>query len=475
MHGGLDGGHVEVHGASASGGAGGAGAPTPRELKLLSDIDDQDGLRFHAPIIQLYRRNASMDGQDPVAVVRDAVAKALTHYYPFAGRLRELHGRKLAVDCTAEGVLFIEADADVRLEQFGDAVHPPFPCLEELLFDVPGSSAILDSPLLLVQVTRLACGGFILGVRICHVMADGEGMVQFLEAVAELARGAAAPTVQPVWARELLMARDPPRPSSVHREYDEVPPHPEDAAFAVAPLDETAQQRFTFFGPRDIASIRARLPPRLRTSSTTFDVLTGFLWKCRTMALAPDAAEEMRLVSAVSARGRGRVVPRGYYGNAIALPVAISTAGELCANPVGYAVELVQKAKAQVDAEYIQSVADLMVLRGRPTVAVTARLYMVSDLTKCTRYHQCGVAHDCGWGQPVYAGVASLSPTPGIACFLIPFKNAEGEDGIIAPTWLPGRAMDRFAEEMDKLLRPPVGDHDAPQQHRVLPAKNSAL
>ena len=127
--------------------------PTPREMKRLSDIDDQDGLRFHIPVIQFYRRDASMSGKDPAAVVRDAVARALVHYYPFAGRLREIEGRKLAVDCTGEGVLFIEADADVSLEHFGDTLQPPFPGLEELVFDVPGSSEVLGTPLLLFQVT----------------------------------------------------------------------------------------------------------------------------------------------------------------------------------------------------------------------------------------------------------------------------------------------------------------------------------
>jgi benzyl alcohol O-benzoyltransferase len=127
-------------------------SPTPRELKRLSDIDDQDGLRFHIPVIQFYRRSALMGGRDPAPVVRDAVARALVHYYPFAGRLRELEGRKLAVECTGEGVLFIEADTDVRLDHFGDALQPPFPCLEELIFDVPGSSEVLGSPLLLFQV-----------------------------------------------------------------------------------------------------------------------------------------------------------------------------------------------------------------------------------------------------------------------------------------------------------------------------------
>ena len=93
-----------------------------------------------------------MGGKDPVQVIRDALAKALVPYYPFAGRLREHDGCKLAVDCTGEGVLFVEADADVGLEHFGDPILPPFPCLEELIFDVPGSSAILNAPLLLFQL-----------------------------------------------------------------------------------------------------------------------------------------------------------------------------------------------------------------------------------------------------------------------------------------------------------------------------------
>lgn len=126
--------------------------PTPHEVKLLSDIDDQDGLRFQIPVIQFYRYDPSLKGKDPVDVIRKALAKTLVFYYPFAGRLREGPGRKLMVDCTGEGVLFIEADADVTLKQFGDALQPPFPCWEELLYDVPGSAEVLNTPLLLIQV-----------------------------------------------------------------------------------------------------------------------------------------------------------------------------------------------------------------------------------------------------------------------------------------------------------------------------------
>ena len=127
--------------------------PTPRELKQLSDIDDQEGLRFQVPVIMFYNRKLSMEGEDPVTVIREALAEALVFYYPFAGRLIEGPNRKLVVDCTSEGVLFIEADADIELNQLiGDTINPGFSYLDELLYDVPGSEGILGCPLLLIQV-----------------------------------------------------------------------------------------------------------------------------------------------------------------------------------------------------------------------------------------------------------------------------------------------------------------------------------
>jgi hypothetical protein len=307
-----------------------------------------------------------------------------------------------------------------------------------------------------MQVTRLSCGGFITAVQVQHAVADGPGLVQFLVAVAELARGAAAPTVLPVWERDLLLARlddDPAlrRRGFSHREYDDVP----DTTGAVVPFDDMVHRSF-FFGPREIAAIRSHLPPALRGSATTFEILTGCLWRCRTVALGAGDEEEMRMICTVSVRGRKKqggstsAIPAGYYGNAFAFPVAISTAGDLRAKPVGYAVELVRKAKGEVDVEYVQSVAALMVRRGRPHFAV-ARAYLVSDVSKA------GFRDiDFGWGRPVYAGPAkgSVGTTPGFATFLIATRNAMGEEGILAPVCLPGPAMDKFVEEMRNLLMP---------------------
>uniref|UniRef100_A0ACD5XVQ0 Uncharacterized protein n=1 Tax=Avena sativa TaxID=4498 RepID=A0ACD5XVQ0_AVESA len=424
--------------------------PTPRELKLLSDIDDQGGLRFYVPVIHFYRCGSG----DPAAVLRDAIARALVQYYPFAGRLRELEGRKLAVECTGEGVLFIEADADISLDYFGHTVQPPFPGLDQLMYDVPGSDVLLDAPLFHFQVTRLTCGGFVLGVRMQHVMADGAGLVQFLNAVGELARGAMTPTVRPVWERELLMAPldDPPMPPRfAHREYDDI------VADATTPLFDDMTHRSFFFGAPELAAVRSHLPPALRHCTTNFEVLTGCLWKCRTAALAPADNAEMRMICIVNLRGhRGDAgaIPRGYYGNAFAFPVAVSSAGDLRSKPLGYAVEVVMKAKREVDLEYMRSVARLMARRRRPQFTVV-NAYLVSDVTKIGL---CDL--DYGWGKPVFAGPAKggVGAIPGIASFLIAVKNAMGEDGISVPVCLPGPTMNKFSEEMSKLMRPAVVD-----------------
>ncbi|PWA57332.1 benzyl alcohol O-benzoyltransferase [Artemisia annua] len=412
---------------------------TPSELLPLSDIDDQEGLRFHIPTIHFYRGDPKMRGKNPASVIREALAKTLVFYYPFAGRLKEGLERKLMVDCTGEGVLFIEAEADVTLKEFGDALQPPFPCMDELLYDVPGSDGIIDSPLMLIQVTRLSCGGFIFGLRINHTMSDAAGLVQFLMALGEIAKGASMPSTLPVWRRELLSARDPPRVTCTHYEYEELV----DTKGTVTPLDDTAHKSF-FFGLAQIAALRRFVPLHLK-KCTTFEVLTACIWRCRTIALQPDPEDEMRIMCLVNARKKfNPPIPVGYYGNAFCYPAAISTARDLINKPLGYALELVIKAKSNVTEEYMRSVADLMVTKGRPLFTVV-RSYLISDVT-----HAGFDDVDFGWGKPTFAGPsrAGVGAFPSVS-FYIPFTNYKGESGIVVSICLPKVAMNRFEQEIN--------------------------
>ncbi|GMH22618.1 hypothetical protein Nepgr_024461 [Nepenthes gracilis] len=194
--------------------------PTPNESKGLSDIDDQGGLRYQSPAIMAYKHTPSVEGKDPAKMIKSALSEALVYYYPLAGRLREGQNQKLIVDCTGDGALFVEAESDVTLEQIGDAILPPCPLMDELLLDAFGSQGIIASPLLVFQVTRLKCGGFILGVRYNHTMCDVFGFAQLMNNIVEIVRGVEKPSTPPVWERHLLTARNPARITCVHHEYD---------------------------------------------------------------------------------------------------------------------------------------------------------------------------------------------------------------------------------------------------------------
>ncbi|KAJ0970955.1 hypothetical protein J5N97_018914 [Dioscorea zingiberensis] len=369
--------------------------PTPHEFKHLSDIDDQEGLRFQIPVIQFYSKEPAMSGKDP------AKEGSLLWSAPGKG-------------CCSS------ADANVRPWISANlTAYPPFPCFKELLFDVPGSRGVLNSPLLLIQVTRLSCGGFIFAIRLNHTMSDAPGLVQFMNAVAEMAHGATEPSV---FARR--------QESRFKRE----------------------GRRYRTLKRAEVLALRRRLPEHLRKSSTV-EILTACLWRCRTIALQPDPEEDVRLMCIVNSRGKGRKrLPLGYYGNAFSYPAVVSSAKRLCSEPLGYALELVKKSKSEgTSEEYLQSVADLMVLRGRPRFTVL-RSYVVSDVTKV------GFGNvDFGWGKAVYGGPAKggVGELP-VLSFYIPFRN-----GIVVPVCLPAPAMERFVKEIESMISeiPAPGPH----------------
>ncbi|KAH0644320.1 hypothetical protein KY284_032204 [Solanum tuberosum] len=96
-----------------------------------------------------------MKGKDPAKFIKDGLSKALVFYYPLAGRLIEGINKKLMVNCNSEGIMFIEADANIELDKLGDSIKPPSPHLDLLLHNVPSCDGIIGCPLLLVQVNNI--------------------------------------------------------------------------------------------------------------------------------------------------------------------------------------------------------------------------------------------------------------------------------------------------------------------------------
>ncbi|KAF6988080.1 hypothetical protein CFC21_005660 [Triticum aestivum] len=423
---------------------------TPRETKRLSDIDSKESLRVLMPGVFVYRGGPARGDDDPVDVIDRALTEALVHYYPLAGRFREVEGGKLVVDCTGQGVLFAEANAGVRLAELEEAagggrgLTPPFPCMDELLLDVDCSSgaslaqcirpgqpgAWLRPWLVVIQVTRLLCGGFVFGMRINHAMCDAAGVLP-VHVSRRRPRPRVwfpAPAVAPSWSRGLLDAP--------HTKHDVAAPLP----FPAHGCDDTVMRSFVF-RLADIASLKKRLPGA--PAATTFEVLAALLWRARTVALALPAGEVARLGIIASFRRNAALrLPTGYYGNACVPLRAAVPADDMGRSSLGDVVDMIQKAKAT--ATHVRSAADMLALHGPPPFDST-NMFLLSDL-RHVGFHRV----DFGWGEPVYGGPSQVHLG---GTFFVAVKDGDGEDAVGVPVMLPRTVMERFAAEIETSLQ----------------------
>lgn len=294
--------------------------------------------------------------------------------------------------------------------------------------------------MLLEQVTRFRCGGFVVGVRVNHIMADAFGLVLFLNAVTDFVKfKASAPSILPVWQRDILNARPTPCITCKHFEFEEEI----ESTNAWLKMEKELIQRSFFFGEEEIEAIRDQVSP-IHRSSGRFELLTSFLWKHRTISLNLNPEETVRMTYFVTIRGRfeNLKIPHGYYGNAFAFPAAVAKAGFLSTYPLTYALELIKKAKNQVNEEYVRSMVDLMVIKERPGITQSWN-FGISNT-----FHVGFDKVDFGWGEPKYGGAPNADS---FFSFFVACKNNKGKKGILISINLPPGAMERFEDDIHKL------------------------
>ncbi|OAY72940.1 3'-N-debenzoyl-2'-deoxytaxol N-benzoyltransferase [Ananas comosus] len=307
--------------------------PTPRGKLLLSPIDKIQILR--SLLVSSVHVFAHTDGGGSVEIVntiRQAISEALVLYYPLAGRLVDVGDGDLYIESTGEGVGFVEASADCSLEDVNFLKHPSVIPLEELVVDHRGWR-VTDPPVVM-QVTKFTCGGFALGFAWHHLLADGTGAAQFLNAVGELARGLPHPTIDPVWARDSLLDVPPKMsslplstPNLLQLEYSELN----------IPLDYINRTKENFFR-------------QTGQSCTAFDVALATIWQCRTRAIGLEPTEPVRVYFAVNVREMLQAQP-GYYGNSIFFQTVLSTSQEIAESPMVEIIKIIRSAKGTISTE----------------------------------------------------------------------------------------------------------------------------
>ncbi|CAD6334424.1 unnamed protein product [Miscanthus lutarioriparius] len=284
----------------------------------------------------------------PAETVRSALSRALVHYYPVAGRavIDDDCGAELRIACTGEGVGFVAASANCSLADV-KLFDPPFGALlKELAVGLGAEGFRPSDPLLLVQVTEFSCGGFVLGVTRNHVVADGTGFAQFLQAVGELARGLARPSVFPVSCGDDSLPELPPFVDAMEKA--QVTLEPRDFAYLDITVPSRCINRIKAGFARHAAAADGGGP------CTVFEAVMAVLWQCRTRAVMSDPETPAPLIFAVNVRKHAGA-KRGYYGNCITSAVVVPTSGEVANGDINDVLRLIKRAKQPIPYQFCKN------------------------------------------------------------------------------------------------------------------------
>ncbi|BAF16495.1 acyl transferase 4-like [Oryza sativa Japonica Group] len=382
-------------------------SPTPAETLPLSVIDRVAGLRHLVRSLHVFEAGGRNGGGEPARVViREALGKALVEYHPFAGRFVEGDGGgEVAVACTGEGAWFVEATAACSLEEVKLLDHPMVIPKEELLPEPAPDVQPLDIPLMM-QVTEFTCGGFVVGLISVHTIADGLGAGQFINAVADYARGLAKPRVSPVWARDAIP--DPPRMPAP-------PPR----------LELLDLRYFTVdLSPDHIAKVKSAFFESTGHRCSAFDVCVAKTWQARTRALVAAAAaagdddQERRTVRVcffantrhLMLKGDGAAAAAtGFYGNCFYPVAAVASGGEVAGADIVDVVRIVRDAKARLAADVARWAVGGFE-EDPYELTFTYDSLFVSDWTRLGFLDA-----DYGWGTPSHVVPFSYHPFMAVA------------------------------------------------------------
>lgn len=373
----------------------------PKSILWISSLDQLMSSN-HMKSVYFYQSNGLANFFD-TKVMKEALSRALVPFYPMAGRLsNDQNGRK-EIDCNGEGVLLVEADTTSLVDDLGD--FRPTSELEKLVPTMKDFNDISSIPLLLLQVTYFKCGGVSLGVAMQHNVADGTSGLHFVNTWSDIARGLDI-AVPPYINRTILRARDPPRPSFPHVEY-QTPPTLKSRSNV-----EPSQTKSSIFKltRNQIQALKAKVKESGSTINySSYVVLAGHLWRCVCKARRLSDDQETKMQIPVDGRSRLRPpLPPGYFGNVLfkATPTALSA--DLLAKPLSYAVGLIHEALTRMDDHYLRSALDYLEVQpdlsrlssrphifACPNIGITSWRLPIHDA-------------DFGWGRPIFMGPARV-------------------------------------------------------------------
>ncbi|KAK9741375.1 hypothetical protein RND81_03G101100 [Saponaria officinalis] len=278
---------------------------TPKKSLWLSKIDMILRTPYsHTGAVLIYKLENNKNNTHPSSsiyfdanILIEALSQTLVPFYPMAGRLK-INGDQYEIDCNGEGALFVEAESNHVLEDFGD-FRPNDELHRVMVSACDYSKGISKFPLLMVQLTRFKCGGVSIGFAQHHHVCDGMAHFQFNNSWTRVAKG-------------LGLALEP-----VHERYLHLP---------------------------------------TTTKLSTYEVVAGHVWRTVSKARGLPNDQEIKLIMPIDGRSRlnNPSLPKGYCGNVIFLGVCTSTIGDLSSKPLTCIASNVHETLKSLDEDYLR-------------------------------------------------------------------------------------------------------------------------
>lgn len=409
---------------------------TPKEKVWLSNIDLVSAFMTYTPIIYVYRypqQSSATEEFFPFDGIKASLAKTLSVFHIYAGKLDYDETGRPEIHCTGDGVEFFEAACDLSIEEFGELI--PGQELEDLL--VPRNTS-QQPPYMLVryQVTRFKCGGVIIGLLTHHTTGDGINSVRFFNAWADVHRGVldVAKIPPPVLDRTGLRARSPPLVEYEHSEY-RMPVKTLPPMASGNSINPTITKTLRL-SKEEVANLKSKASAE-NLVATTFTAVVAHSWKCITRArkLSPDQTTRLLIGCDSKAIVNPPLSPL-LNANAIVHLSATMTVEEMVSCDLNRVATKIEEAKSFAHDKYVRSVVDFLEVRdgtrGVPPVQSTEVLAI--SWMRLPMYEA-----DFGWGKPEFMGRAGI-PYPG----RLYLGKRTGDDGIWVTTTLEENYIGEF-------------------------------
>ncbi|XP_057822830.2 coniferyl alcohol acyltransferase-like [Cryptomeria japonica] len=383
--------------------------------------------------------------------IKKALSQTLVLFYPVAGRFIIGHKGEPEIECKNQGVPFIEAESDAAIKNL-DFSQPSFTAAKL----TPKRNPLREEPswcvpVLAVQVTRMNCGGIVVGCCFDHRIVDGISSCIFFRAWTEAAQGISFPMTTPCFERSLLNPRNPLNAAAIDRHYMALPFSALDHA---DPPPPQIGRIYHLDAPRllQLQSLANQTEgkPRVGKPITKMEAVSAYIWKVFARAQSLSSSAPTRIGIPIDGRSYLNLPP-SYFGNGIAIPFKESNAEQILEEPLSKTAEIVRSVISDsANSEYFKSFVD-WVEEKRPA-AMLAKVYaekgsavVVSSGVRIPLYQ-----FDLGCGKPAFS--SSYFPWGGTAGYVMLQASPLGDGNMVVYMHMDEKHLDAIEADPDFLF-----------------------